>query len=553
MKDLLKFSKGDLFGGITAGIVALPLALAFGVQSGMGATAGLYGAIFLGFFAALLGGTPSQISGPTGPMTVVSAATIGSFIAVTGSLQASMAAIVACFVLAGIFQVVLGLTRLGTLIRYIPYPVVSGFMSGIGVIIILQQLFPAIGVLPPQSTLEVLQQFPQAIQQINPWAVCYSALTVLIIYLFPKMTKAIPSTLVALASITLLNVLLQKDVSTIGDIPGGFPVLQLSGLFSINPSMYSIILQAAITLALLGAIDSLLTSVVADNVTRTKHNSNKELIGQGTGNAVAGLFGGLPGAGATMRTLVNIRSGGRNRMSGIIHALLLLIILVGAGTYASVIPNAVLAGILITVGIGILDYRGFRHLNKVPRSDAVIMIIVLIITSFFDLLMAVAVGMLMASLLFMKKMGDSLEARSTVEPLEDHMPGTWDDENMPDDLATRIYIKRLNGPLFFAAVSGFKNMVETLPDVDYVIIRMKLVPFIDQSGLYALEEAILDLEKRGVEVLLTGVQPQPKARLESIRVIPDLVGHHHVFTAFRKCVDYLVELDRVKNQKKQIE
>ena len=545
MKSIFKFSKGDLFGGITAGIVALPLALAFGVQSGAGAEAGLYGAILLGFFAAIFGGTETQISGPTGPMTVVSAATIGSFIAMNGSLQASMGAIVLCFALAGIIQILLGVFKTGTLIKYIPYPVVSGFMSGIGVIIILQQLFPAFGVAAPRTTLDVIRQFPQAIQQANIWAVIYAVLTIAIIYLFPRITKAVPSTLVALILVTVLNVFLKKDVAVIGEIPSGFPMLRLDSLFAVNPSKLVIIVEAALTLALLGAIDSLLTSVVADNVTRTKHNSNKELIGQGIGNTVAGLFGGLPGAGATMRTLVNIRSGGKHRMSGIIHALVLLVILLGAGPYAAIIPNAVLAGILITVGIGILDYKGLRHIKHVPRSDAVIMLIVLFVTSFFDLLLAVGIGMMLASLIFMKKMGDSLEMRSTMESLEDHKPHLMADENVPDSLIRRIYIKRLTGPLFFGSVSGFKNMVDNLPEIQYVIIRMHNVPFVDQSGLYALEEAILDLERRGIEVIITGLQEQPRIRMESIRIIPALIEESYIFEEFDDAISYLAEKEKI--------
>ncbi|HQV06847.1 MAG TPA: SulP family inorganic anion transporter, partial [Chitinophagaceae bacterium] len=315
---LLKFTKGDFFGGLTAGIVALPLALAFGVQSGLGAAAGLYGAIFVGLLASIFGGTPSQISGPTGPMTVISAATVALFISQSsdGSVTAVMGAIIASFVLAGIFQILMGIFKIGSLIKFIPYPVISGFMSGIGVIIILLQIFPAIGLASPPTTIDVVKEIVPALQSIDTWALVYSALTILIIYLFPKITKAVPSTLVALIAVTILSVILNKDVPIIGDIPQGLPPIHLDGLLNIDAKYYTMILEAAATLAALGAIDSLLTSVVADNVTKTKHNSNKELIGQGIGNSVAGIFGGLPGAGATMRTLVNIRSGGRHKISG---------------------------------------------------------------------------------------------------------------------------------------------------------------------------------------------------------------------------------------------
>jgi len=537
---IMEFSKGDIFGGITAGVVALPLALAFGVQSGLGAEAGLYGAIVLGFFAAIFGGTPSQISGPTGPMTVVSTATIAGFVAVAGSVEMALGAIVACFVLTGILQIVMGLVKIGTLIRYIPYPVISGFMSGIGVIIILLQLFPAVGLGSPASPIDVINKLPE-LSGINSWALMYAGLSIAIIYLFPKITKAIPGTLVALLAVTILSVLLEKPVPVIGDIPKGLPDLQLGALGSISSDLYTLILTSALTLAALGSIDSLLTSVVADNVTKTKHNSNRELIGQGIGNAAAGLVAGLPGAGATMRTLVNIRSGGSGRMSGVIHALTLAVILLGVGRYAALIPNAVLAGILITVGIGILDYKGLRHLRKVPRSDAVIMILVLLATVFLDLLTAVGIGMVLAALLFMKKMSDITEARTKVNPLsaDDYSASGNGNKEMPANLRQSVYVKKIDGPLFFGFASSFQRILETLPDIRYVIIRMERVPFIDQTGVYALEDAVLSLERRNIQVLLAGLQPQPEDMLEKIHIIPNLVSKNHVFVSFKECVQWL--------------
>ena len=499
---IFKFTKGDFFGGLTAGIVALPLALAFGVQSGLGAAAGLYGAIFLGFFASIFGGTPSQISGPTGPMTVVSAATIALFISQSGdgSVAAVMGAIVASFVLAGLLQIIMGVFKVGALIKFIPYPVISGFMSGIGVIIILLQLFPAIGQASPKTTIDVVKEILPAMQNINTWAIIYAALTILIIYLFPKITKAVPSTLVALLVVTILSVILNKNVPVIGDIPAGIPPLQIGSLLSIDSKFYTMILEAGVTLAALGAIDSLLTSVVADNVTKTKHNSNRELIGQGIGNSIAGIFGGLPGAGATMRTLVNVRSGGKNRISGVIHALVLVVVLLGAGKYAALIPKPVLAGILITVGIGILDYKGFKHINKVPKADAAIMIIVLLMTVFLDLLVAVAIGMVMAALLFMKKMSEITEEKTKITEIG-HLQREegWEDEEMPDYINKNVLVKHLDGPLFFGFASNFTQRVAELKDIKFVIIRMEHVPYIDQTGLYALEDAVLTLNKKALK------------------------------------------------------
>jgi len=380
--------KGDLMGGIVAGVVALPLALAFGVQSGLGATAGLYGAIAVGILAAIFGGTATQASGPTGPMTVVSASFIAIAVAKYGNIESAMGMIVATFMLAGIFQIIFGFLRVGGYIKYFPYPVVSGFMTGVGLIIILLQLFPFAGVLSPKSTLGVVKEFTNLFTGFNPAALAIGGVTVLIFYLFPKITKAIPSTLVALIAATLIAYFLKLDVKLIGNIPSGLPSIKLDGIFNIDSSAYPLILEYALILAALGSIDSLLTSVIADNITKTKHNSNRELIGQGIGNAVAGLFGGIPGAGATKGTVVNINSGGRTRLSGTIHGLFLLIVLLGAGQFAAFIPIPVLAGLLIPVGFNIIDWKALKHLRLIPREDAVVWIVVLLITTFGNLIFA---------------------------------------------------------------------------------------------------------------------------------------------------------------------
>ncbi len=536
---MFKFKSGDLFGGLTAGIVALPLALAFGVQSGMGAAAGLYGAIFIGFFAAVLGGTPSQISGPTGPMTVVTAALLIELLAGGFTIEQKIGAIVLTFFLAGIIQIVMGLLKLGSLIRFIPYPVISGFMSGIGVIIILLQLFPAVGLSSPATTINVLQSFDSLFTEANLIAFSLTAVTIAIIYLFPKVTKKVPSALMALLAGTIISLFL-PGVPTIGDIPSGFPAFLGAGIFSFDTKEIMVILEMSATLAALGAVDSLLTSVVADNVTKSKHDSNRELIGQGVGNALGGLFGGIPGAGATMRTLVNVRAGGRSRLSGVIHSLFLLAVLLGLGQYAAVIPKAVLAGILITVGISILDYKGLAHLRKVPLSDAVIMVAVLVLTVFVDLLVAVGIGMLLAAILFMKKMSDLVEVGTTVDSVETlQKEKPWADEQLPPDLAGNVLVKHLDGPLFFGFSNRFQALANNLPDTRYLIIRMEKVPYIDQSGLYALEEAILDMERRGIDVLLTGLQTPPKDQMERVKIIPDLISTDNIFENFSDCIMWL--------------
>lgn len=531
--------RGDLFGGITAGIVALPLALAFGVQSGLGAIAGLYGAIALGVVAAALGGTPSQISGPTGPMTVVSSLVVITAVNNAGSLEAAYGTIIGIFVLAGVFLLGFGLMKLGVYIKYIPYPVVSGFMSGIGVIIIILQVFPFMGQVSPKTIIGVFQKLPEGLAQINIEAVLVASATIAIIYIFPRISKAVPSPLVALLLISGLANWANLDVPIIGDIPSGLPELRI-GEIHFSAMSLGLIVKLALTLALLGAIDSLLTSVIADNITKTKHNSNQELVGQGLGNMLAGAIGGLPGAGATMRTLVNVNSGGKTGLSGIVHGLLLLAILLGLGPYASLIPLSVLAGILITVGVGIIDYKGFRHLKQVPRADAVVMILVLSLTVFVDLIQAVAAGMILASILFMKQMSDQVTKGVEILPLRNFIREVvWDDENIPERIASKIYVKHFDGPIFFGFAPAFLEISEKLPDIRVVIFRMKRVPHIDQTGLYAMEEVIRNLESRKIAVVFSGMQEQPRRMLHRVNIIPGLVPEHYCFDNFQQCVSWI--------------
>jgi len=301
------------------------------------------------------------------------------------------------------------------------------------------------------------------------------------------------------------------------------------------------IVLPALTLAALGAIDSLLTSVVADNMTKTKHGSNKELIGQGLGNMLTGLIGGIPGAGATMRTVVNINAGGTTGLSGLIHGLVLLIILLGAGTYAARIPLPVLAGILITVGVGIIDYRGIKHTLNVPRSDAFVMYVVLIMTVLVDLLQAVAVGMTMASLLFMKKMGDVAHEKADGTSLHELMKNahTADGIVLDESLREHVYVQRFDGPIFFGFTSSFQDILRASPDVQFFIFDLKAVPYIDQSGIYALEESILELEQKGLVVAFAGLQKQPKAMLKNIALIPNLIPEEQIFDTCKDAVHSL--------------
>ena len=550
--------KGDVFGGITAGIVALPLALAFGIQafsgidspeaSSMGALAGLVGATLLGFFAALFGGTHSQISGPTGPMTVITASIVsGAWASSQGNISAVILSMSLAGIFCGLFQVIFGLIRIGKYVRYIPYPVLSGFMSGIGVIIILQQIYPIIGKKSPASTLDMIINFPAALADgVSVIALALGLACISLIVLVPKVTKKVPATLVALIAVTVVSLFTNLDSSlTIGNIPAGLPMpfftkVQLDGIDW--ASVLEASLVPGLTLAGLGSIDTLLTSVVADNITKTKHNSNQELIGQGIGNAVAGLFCGLAGAGATMRAVVNVKSGGRTQISGMIHAVLLLAILLGLGSLVKYVPLSVLAGILITVGWGIIDFRGFKDILRIPKSDAFVMMVVFLMTVFVDLLTAVGIGMVIACVLFMKRAGDLVENSYSAKALDTFdKESPWEDEkDIPEEIRNRIYIERLDGPIFFGSITGFQRVMHDIPtNLKIVIIRMRRVPFMDQSGVYAMETAIKDLQAQGIKVLMTIIQPQPRYMLEKHHIIPILIPKENTFETFEECTEYL--------------
>ena len=551
--------KGDIFGGITAGIVALPLALAFGIQafgsiddpaaSSLGALTGLIGATLLGFFASLFGGTHSQISGPTGPMTVITASLISGVWISQHSLSAVLISMSLAGLFCGLFQILFGVIKIGKYVRYIPYPVLSGFMSGIGVIIILQQIYALLGQKSPVLTMDMILQLPDHLRaEISLTALALGLATIAIIFFIPRFTKKIPATLVALIVMTVVSLFCHMDDRLlIGAIPGEFPMpffvkegIDLAGIDWVEVLKVSVI--PGLTLAGLGSIDTLLTSVVADNITKTHHNSNQELIGQGIGNMISGLFCGIGGAGATMRTVVNVKSGGRTQLSGMTHSLFLLAILLGLGGLVRYVPLSVLAGILITVGWGIIDFKGFKDLLKIPKADATVLLIVFFLTVLVDLLTAVAIGMVIACVLFMKRASDLVEggySSSVMTNFDKESP--WSDEGgIPESLKERIYIQRLNGPIFFGTITKFQSVMGDVPtDAKVVIIRMRLVSFMDQSGIYAMETAIKEIQSHGAIVLMTIIQPQPMYMLRKMDVIPDLVPEGHTFKTFEECTEFL--------------
>ena len=613
MKHLFSNLRGDFFGGITAGIVALPLALAFGVASGLGPSAGLYGAIFISFFAALFGGTSTQISGPTAPMTALSTVVIAGIIAANnGEVNKALPAILTVFLFAGIFQIVLGSLGLGKYIRYIPYPVVSGFMTAIGLMIIISQFTPSLGyqvkedtqfveqfeVLAEQAVLKnilddnvkkrgvltlrdfqetinqgelissdevykeaqnlakkeasgvlgALKILPRMLQKVNWLEFLLTLSTIFIIYGFKKITTKIPSSLVALVVVSGIAVGLNLNYASIEEIPTDFPMPNVAIFTSFELSSVSPYILTALTLALLGSIDSLLTSVVADNMTKTKHKPNRELIGQGIGNSIASIFGGIPGAGATIRTVVNINAGGKTKLSGMIAGIMLLVVLLGLGSVASKIPQAVLAGILVTVGIGVIDYKGLKAISSLPKdikvgplklsSEVLIMFIVMILATFWDLIYAVGIGLVFASLIFMKKTGDLTAQKSIITPLDED---TWDDEKgITKELKNTVFVKHINGPLFFGFTSEFQQLSKQIPlDAHTIVIRMDRMPYMDQSGLYALEDMLVRLRDLGKTVLFVCPQQQPRFMMERIDIIPDLIGEERIFKEIGACIQWI--------------
>lgn len=476
--------KNDIFAGITAAVVALPLALAFGVASGAGAIAGLYGAIILGFFAAAFGGTPTQISGPTGPMTVVFASAIAAF-------PNDFSTVMTIVFLAGLMQISFGIVGIGKWIKYIPYPVISGFMCGIGVIIIILQINPFLGVDSYTSIIYTVTHLLDTFGKINYEAVILATLTLIIMFLTPKkVSKIIPPALIALVSMTLLSIFLNFQVKVIGEIPMGLPNFVLPISFDILK--LSTILTLSITLALLASIDSLLTSVVADSKTKTKHDSKKELIGQGIGNAICSFFGAIPGAGATMRTVININSGATTKLSGMVHSITLLLIVLFLAPLASKIPLAVLSGILVKVGFDILDYKFLKVLTKITKQNLIIMITVFLLTVFVDLIMAVGVGITISSIMAVYQVSRNTQIKTARSKVSFDI----DIENQD------VKIIRINGSLFFGTASSLEDKLEKIKDCKKIIIDCKNVSFFDISAIFTLEEIIEKFKSKDLEIIL---------------------------------------------------
>jgi SulP family sulfate permease len=538
--------RGDIYGGLTAAVVALPLAMAMGVASGVGPIAGMYGAIFVGLFAALFGGTPAQVSGPTGPMTVVMAAIFIQYTGMYPDDPAQGAALAFTVVmLGGLFQIAFGLLRLGKYIELVPHPVVSGFMSGIGVIIILLQFGPLLGQPADSKPLEAAQAIPTYISQYDTASLILGIIALAIVFgvpkFLPKLNNLAPSPLLALVTGTLAYLFFMPAGSTpiIGNIPTGFPEFRYP---VIEMDLMLKMIASGLTLAGLGAIDSLLTSLVADNITRTQHKSDRELIGQGIGNTIAGLFGGLPGAGATMRTVVNVKAGGRTPLSGALHAVILLAIVLGAGSLASDIPKAVLAGILIKVGVDIVDWDYLKRLKHAPKAGIVIMLTVLVVTVTIDLLLAVGIGMIMASFLFMQRITEmQIASMKTITKAGEELAMSDQENEIMEQANGQIMLFHMSGPMSFSSAKSLVRRHASIAGYNAMLLDLSDVPSIDFTTARAMEDIITDTITAGKHMLLVGTCKSVRKMLKNQGVLA-LVDEDNIF---KKRIDALVHAQKL--------
>lgn len=518
--------QGDLFGGVTTAIVSLPLALAFGVASGAGPIAGLYGAVCVGFFAALFGGTPTLISEPTGPMTVVITTIIATLTAQNPENSLAMAFTVV--MLAGIFQIIFGVFKLGKYITLMPYSVISGFMSGIGVILVILQIAPFLGQSSPKGgVIGVIQNLPQLLSNINPAETTLGILTLAIIFLMPaKIKRYAPPQLVALivGTIVSLTIFGNADIRRIGEIPMGLPTLQMP---TFTPGQITVMLVDGVMLGMLGCIDTLLTAVIADSLTRTEHKSDKELIGQGIGNFVSGLCGGLPGAGATMGTVVNIQTGASSALSGITRALILLVVVLWAAGLTQNIPMAVLAGIALKVGLDILDWSFLKRSHKVSVKGSLIMYGVLFLTVFVDLIVAVGVGVFIANILTIERLSN-LQAKEvkTITDTDDEILLNEEEKQLLDRGKGRVLLFYLSGPMIFGVSKAIAREHSAIQNTDVLVVDLSDVPLLGVTASLEIENAIKEACDKGIQVLIVGAAGKIKQRLERFGILARIPSHH---------------------------
>ena len=504
--------KGDVFGGITTSVVGLPVALAFGVASGLGPTAGMYGAIAVGFFAAVFGGTRSQISGPTGPMSIAMAVIVTSH-------ANSLAEAFTVVVLAGLIQAALGVARIGRFVAYTPYSVISGFMTGIGVIIMIVQIAPFLGSpVAVGGVIGAVNAVPEVVTNVNLQALAVAAITLAVGVIWPRQArKYLPAPLAAMIAGCAVGILWLNDLPVIGDVPTGLPDPQIP-VFSLQFILGAI--EPALVLALLGSIDSLLTSLIADSLTRTRHNPNRELIGQGIGNMIAGLIGGLPGAGATLGTVVNIRAGGNSQISGAIRAGILLALVLGLGQYVEAIPHAVLAGILMRVGYDIMDWRFVTRIRRVPKEHLVVMVITFFLTVFLDLVTAIAIGLIAAGMASARQLErQELDSVVSVPLLDQSFLLDQDDEEL-DQFSARVGLVSLRGRFSVASSSNLVSAIGTdIQEHEVVIFDFTETDYMDDSAAMVVEQMIDVALEEDTEPIVMGLSGSVERNLHALNIL----------------------------------
>ncbi|EPR5523028.1 SulP family inorganic anion transporter [Vibrio parahaemolyticus] len=521
--------KGDIFGGVTTAIISLPLALAFGVASGAGAEAGLWGAIMVGLFASLFGGSNTLISEPTGPMTVIMTAVLTSMMAKYP--ETGMAMTFTVVMMAGAFQILLGTLKMGKYVTLMPYSVISGFMSGIGVILIILQLSPLLGhAAPTGGVLGTLSALPETISNLKFNELFLGLLTLGILFFFPKKyRKYVPAQLVALVAVTLLSVMLfdTEDIRRIREIPAGLPSLVAP---HIDPDMFVEMVIDALVLGTLGCIDTLLTAVIGDSLTRKEHDSDKELRGQGLANMISGLFGALPGAGATMGTVTNIQVGARSPLSGVVRALVLALVVLVAGGLTEPIPMAVLAGIAVYVGFNILDWSFIQRAHKVSFSGMAIMYGVMLLTVFVDLIVAVGLGVFVSNIMIIERLSreQARQVKAISDADEDDVPLTDSERGLLDRANGRVLFFYLSGPMIFSVSKAISRQHTSISDYDVMILDLTDVPMLDVTVGLALENAIKDALDARCEVYLLCPNQRTREQLEKFHVI-DLVPDNNMY------------------------
>ena len=513
----------DATAGVIVGIVALPLAIAFGIASGVTPEKGIITAIIAGFIISVFGGSRVQIGGPTGAFIIIVYGIIQNY---------GMTGLTIATVMAGIILVIMGLFKFGSAIKFIPYPVVVGFTSGIAVLIFSTQIKDFFGLTiakVPADFYEKWITYSQTFSTINYYAFGLAALSLLIMMFWPKITHKIPGSLVALIVTTLLVQIFKFPVETIGSIFGEIPSnLPSPKFFEVNLDMIKHLIAPASTIAILAAIESLLSAVVADGMIGGKHRSSMELIAQGLANIITPLFGGIPATGAIARTATNIKNGGRTPVAGIIHALTLLLIMLFFGGWAKLIPMATLSAILIVVAYHMSEWRSFKSLLKSPRSDVVVLLTTFFMTIIFDLTIAIEIGMVLAAFLFMKRMAEVSNIGMITRELEDEEeksdPFAINKKNIPKG----VDVFEINGPFFFGAASKFKDQMKSFGEPPFVrIIRMRNVPAIDATGLETIRNFCVDSEKEGIKIILSGVHTQPLFAMTQAGIM-DLVREENV-------------------------